>query len=274
MCDIITHMVHKKLFRIFWIALSVASVIVAAKYVLHIFHFEPVEQNSILNSVISSVTFVIGFLLSATIADYKESERIPSDFAAQIEDMYDDAVAIHQTYPVFDLDGFRVQLRSVALGFNEDARRRSYDARQDIRGLAQYFSAMEKGGVPANFIVKLKQQQVALLRSRHRVNYIQRIRFIPSATILARSIVAALIGLLLITDISPFYGGLAMVGLMSFVLIYMLILIRVISTPFHQAGKTQDDVSLFLITDAAEYLKRQAKYTRPATSPSKKSRTE
>ena len=121
---------------------------------------------------------------------------------------------------------------------------------------------MEKGGVPATFIVKLKQQQMALLRSRHRVNYIQRIKFIPSATILARSIVIVLIALLLVTDINPFYGGLVMIGLISFILIYMLILIRVISTPFHKAGRTQDDVSLFLIKDAVNYLKNQANKTK------------
>ena len=44
---------------------------------------------------------------------------------------------------------------------------------------------MEQGNVPPNFIVKLKQQQTVLLRHRHRVDYIQRIRFIPSASILA-----------------------------------------------------------------------------------------
>ena len=115
---------------------------------------------------------------------------------------------------------------------------------------------MEQGGVPPNFIVKLKQQQTALLRARHRVNYIQRIKFIPSATILMRSIVVALIGLLVVTNIEPFFGGLLIAGLITFILVYMVVLIRVISTPFHKAGKTQDDVSLFLITDAVEYLKK------------------
>ena len=65
---------------------------------------------------------------------------------------------------------------------------------------------------------------------------------------------AALIILLMITDIDPFYAGLAIVGTITFTLVYMLILIKVISTPFHKAGKTRDDVSLFLINDAAEYL--------------------
>ncbi len=235
-----------------------AGLVVVVKYLAHRFNLELIEQSSLHNGVMSSVTFVIGFILSATIADYKESERIPANFAAELEDMYDDAAQIHASYPVFDLDGFRKQLRKVALGFADDARKRSYDARKDIRKLGDYFAEMEKGKVPPNFVVKLKQQQTALLRSRHRVNYIQRIKFIPSATVLARSIVIALITLLMITNIDPFYGGLAIVGMITFILTYMLILIHVISTPFHKAGKTRDDVSLFLINDAANYLENSA----------------
>lgn len=248
-----------KLFRIFGISFGAALVVVGVKYILHLYGLEIIEQSSLHNSVISSVTFVIGFLLTATIADYKESERTPADFAAQVEDMYDDAAMIHQSYPVFDLDGFRKQLRKVALGFGSDIRKRSHDARQDIRDLAPYFAAMEKGKVPPNFIVKLKQQQTVMLRHRHRVNYIQRIRFIPSATILARSIVIMVILLLLLTNVDPYVGGLLITGLISFILIYMLILITVISLPFHGAGKTRDDVSLFLIEDAVKYLSKSRK---------------
>ena len=248
-----------KLFRIFIISLSLTFVILGLKYLFHYLGWEPIEQTSLHNSVISSVTFVIGFLLSATIADYKESERIPADFASNLEDMYDDALNIHTAYPCFDIDTFRKQLHRVAEGFGKDARKKSYDARKDIRALGTYFAAMESGGVPPNFIVKLKQQQTQLLRSRQRVNYIQRISFIPSATILARSIVIGVIALLVLTNIDPFYGGLVITSIISFVLIYMLVLIQVISTPFHEAGKTQDDVSLFLINDAAEYLSKKAK---------------
>lgn len=241
------------------IALAAALIVLAVKYVFHALHWEIIEQSSLHNSVVSSVTFVIGFLLSATIADYKESERIPSEFAANIEDMYDDAAAIHASYPVFNLAEFAKRLHTIALGFAKDARKRHYDARQDIRELSSYFAAMEAGNVPPNFIVKLKQQHALLLRNRHRVNYIQRIKFIPSATILARSIVLMLIILLVLTNVDPFYGSLVIVGLISFVLIYILILIDTISTPFHAAGKTRDDVSLFLVNDAATYLARMSK---------------
>lgn len=123
--------------------------------------------------------------------------------------------------------------------------------------LSQTFAEMEKAKVPPNFIVKLKQQQAQLLRSLFRVTYIQNIRFIPSAAILARLIVILSSSLLLFTDIEPFYGGLAIVGIISFILVYIILLIEVISTPFHEAGKTRDDISLFLVSEAVTYLHKK-----------------
>jgi len=242
-------------YRIFFIALFSALVIVGVKYLFHILNWEPIEQSSLHNGVLSSATFVIGFLLSATIIDYKESERIPADFAANIEDMYSDAEVIHQTYPKFNLEGYRKQLYEIAYKFDREVRNASRGVSEKIRALNPYFGEMEKAGVPANFIVKLKQQQLTLLRHRKRVTYIQRITFIPSASILSRSIVYFVIGLLVLTNVDPFYGGLAIIGIISFVLVYMMILIKVISVPFHIAGKTKDDVSMFLVDSAATFLK-------------------
>lgn len=242
------------LFRVLLFSLAATALVVILKAITIHFDLRPIDLGSLHSAIVSGATFVIGFLLSATIADYKESERIPSDFATQIEDMYVDAKAIHEHYPSFDLAAFRKQLQKAAKGFVKDVRTKSYDSRSDIHGLSVFFAQMEQGKVPPNFVVKLKQQQTALLRARHRVSYIQRIKFIPSATILARSIVVLVILTLLFTNVD---GGIMIVGLISFILIYMLILINVISTPFHSAGKTKDDVSLFLINEVANSLAQE-----------------
>ena len=241
-------------YRVLLLSLTATALVIAVKAVTIYFDLRPIDLGSLHSAIVSGATFVIGFLLSATIADYKESERIPSDYATQIEDMYADAKSIHEHYPKFNLELFRKQLQKAAKGFVKDVRTKSYDSRSDIHGLSPFFSQMEQGKVPPNFVVKLKQQQTALLRARNRVSYIQRIKFIPSATILARSIVILVITTLLFTNVD---GGLMIVGLISFVLIYMLILINVISTPFHSAGKTKDDVSLFLINEAANSLAQE-----------------
>lgn len=247
-----------KTFRIFLIAFGVTAAAVVLKYFFHIYNLEIFEPTSLHNSVISSVIFVIGFVLSATIADYKESERIPSEFAATIENMYEDARAIHKTYPNFELDTFREDLIDILAAFRAGTRINRKGTRREIGELNDSFTAMETAGVPANFIVKLKSQQAILLKLLFRVNYIQRIKFIPSAFVLIRSLVGLVIIFLMLTNIEPFYGGLTLTGMLTFILIYMMILIQAISVPFHDAGKTRDDVSLFLLKETRAHLKNRS----------------
>lgn len=243
-----------RLYKIFLFSLSATAIVVAVKYLMHILGWELITQTSLHNSIISSVIFVIGFILSATIADYKESEKIPAEFASTIQDIYDDARSIHKTYPKFDLVLLHKNLLDILSSFRVGTRVKRTRVRKEIGGLHESFSQMEKAGVPPNFVVKLKQQQAQLLKSLFRVNYIQRIRFIPSATYLVRSLVLLVIAFVLLTDIDPFYGGLVITGILSFILIYMLFLIQTVSVPFRAKGETQDDVSLFLIRETTEYL--------------------
>ncbi len=244
-------------FRIFLLSLVITVIIIVIKYIFHIQLWEVVVLSSLHGSVISGAFFVIGFLLSTTIADYKESEKIPADFSSNLENMFEDASSIKRNHKRFKLKEFATQLRVIAESFQSDVRNKTRNAHLEIHKLNDHFAHMEKVDVPPNFIVKLKQQQAQILRSTMRVGYIQRITFIPSATILARSIVVLSITLLVFTKIDPFYGGLLITGGISFSMVYILKLISVISTPFHSKGATQDDVSLFLVNDTIRTLKEK-----------------
>lgn len=246
-------MSYKK-YQILIFSLVVTAVIMAVKIVLHIFGLELLAMGSLHSSVVTGTFFVVGFLLSTTIADYKESERIPSEFASILENMYEDAGAFHATYKDFDLKLFKKRLRSVAKLFASNVRHKKHTTRLAVHELNGSFIEMENAKVPANYIVKLKQQQAQLVRVLFRVTYIQRITFIPSARILARSIIPLTLGLLIFTEIEPLVGGMAIVAIICFILIYILRLIHVISTPFQSEGKTQDDVSLFLIDETVKHL--------------------
>ncbi len=235
--------------------------VVGLKYLFHVLGWEIIGQSSLHNGVITSATFVIGFLLSVTIADYKESERVPAEFAANLEDLYDDAAQIHTVHPKFDLEAFRAQLEKIAKSFRSKVRQSTSGVSDTIRVLNKHFADMERAGVPPNFIVKLKQQQGVLMRHRKRITYIQTIQSVPSATILSRSVVLMVIILLILTNVDPFYGSLVIIGIITFGLLYMILLLESISKPFHASGQTQDDVSMFLINDAEDYL-RSKKQTR------------
>jgi len=231
---------------------------VATKFLLHSVEWEVITLGSLHTSVITGTFFVLGFILSAIITDYKESERIPAEIASIIQNMADDADSIHTAYPKFNIKAFRKDMLGLATSLGDDIRYKKFQTQEDIHSLSKHFVSMEKAGVPANFIVKLKQQQAQLLRVLLRVAYIQRIQFVPSATILAQTIATLVIGLLLFTEIEPFYGGLALTAIVSLILLYVLRLIVVISTPFHSEGKTQDDVSLFLLEQTVARLKTKS----------------
>lgn len=244
-----------KKYRIFFFSLGAVVLITGLKYCMHVWGWELIRLGSLHTSVITAAFFVIGFLLSATIADYKESEKIPAEISAIVQDMYEDGKAVKRQYADFDFETFKKGLVTILAAFRDDVRHQAHKTQRHVHKLHDSFISMEKAGVPANFIVRFKQQQAQLLRSLFRVAYIQRIIFIPSAMILAQVIVVLAIGLVLFTEIEPFYGGLAISALISFILIYILRLLKVISTPFHSQGKTLDDVSLFLVEETHRTIK-------------------
>lgn len=241
---------------IFTFALILSLFIVVVKFALHALGWEVIGSSSLYATIITGGFFVLGFTLSATIADYKEAEKFPAEFSAIVENIYEDVQSIAINYPNFEVKGFYKQLKVIMETIKEDLVTVSRDAHHEVHELSPYFAAMEKAKVPPNFIAKLKTEQGQLIRMLFRAYYIQTIQFIPSAIVLARVIVVTIIGLLLFTNIEPPSASLWLTGVITFILIYLMRLIKTISVPFHPSGTTQDDVSLFLIDRAIDHLKR------------------
>jgi len=249
---------YRKRSKILIVSAVVASGVVALKGLLEILNFEPLGYTSLYSTIITGGFFVLGFILSATIADYKESEKFPSEFSAIVENMYEDALGISANYPEFDINSFREALIDIMKSAKRDLVDVNRTARHEVHELSDYFAQMEKAGVPPNFITKLKQEQGQLIRMLFRVYYIQSISFIPSAFLLARMIVLSIIGLLLLTNLEPTTASLGLSGIITFLTVYVLRLIKTISTPFHRRGTTKDDVSLYLIDRAVDHMEREA----------------
>ena len=69
---------YRKKFRLFFTVVAVVLVLGCVKIGVHYFGFEFLELNALLTSGIGGAIFIIGFLLSSVLADYKEAERIPA----------------------------------------------------------------------------------------------------------------------------------------------------------------------------------------------------
>lgn len=66
-----------KAHRIFYRVLPLLVVLIIAKLVVHRFGVEVLSINSLFSGLIGANVFLMGFLLSGVLSDYKESERLP-----------------------------------------------------------------------------------------------------------------------------------------------------------------------------------------------------
>jgi len=92
----------KKL-KLFFVVLGLVVAISAVKIFVHRMQFEFVTLSTFLTSAIGGAIFIIGFLLSGVLSDYKESERLPADIRVALEGIHDDAVCFTEKYPEFKI---------------------------------------------------------------------------------------------------------------------------------------------------------------------------
>jgi hypothetical protein len=100
--------------------------------------------------------------------------------------------------------------------------------------------------VPANYVVRLRQEQAGLRKSVLRIYHIQREEFLPSAYAMIVSFVILILALF--TKIENQIVTLVTLGFLSFFFLYLLRLLNVINRLF-KVGQERgdDDVSLFLL---------------------------
>lgn len=246
------------MYKILRESIVLVLLIVLVKVVLSHFGWEFISTSALLTSIISGSIFVLGFILSGTYRDYKESEYVPVSVVTAVESIHNDALLFKKEYgKKFDFQELNKILIDILTLFRKDLLNHTKKSYFKANELMLVYDKLEKLGVPANYIVKLKTDQNTILRGILRVNYIQRIRPIPSAFVLVQSIVVSLIIILVFTKMDSIVNELMAIGVITFIFIYLLKLIRVLETPFHPEGATMDDISLFHVKEQLQRFSKE-----------------
>ena len=247
-----------KKFKIFRQTLFIVIGLLIIKTFVHNLGWDVLEPTPLHTGILAGSVFVLGFILSSTHADYKESEKMPVALTTTIESMHQDGLIFKQQYKKFPYEKFREHLHEIIVLFREDIREHSNKTIEKVRELSGFFIELEKLGVPANYIVKLKQERNTILSLTLRMHYLLRIQPLPSAFILVQALAALIILMLIFTTVGGLLESFMVVGFFSFIYIYMLQLIRVMDEPFGAEGNTQDDISLFLLKEEQQRLTKKA----------------
>jgi len=250
----------KKL-KLFFMVAGLVIAISALKVFVHWMQFEFVTLNTLLTSAIGGAIFIIGFLLSGVLSDYKESERLPADIRVALEAIHDDGSCFAEKCAEFKIGPLRMILANIlttlqkGLG-HEGAHKDLQPTILEIDKLTPMFAQMDALGMPANFIVRLRGQQDQLRRCIFRIFHIQSMQFVPSVYILVKTLVAAIVLLLLFLETEGSPGTALIFGFISYMFIYALYLIETLEQPFRKDHDSLDDVSLFLLREFGEKLSR------------------
>lgn len=250
----------RKKFRLFFVVAIVVLLLGGAKTAVHYFGLELLELNSLFTSGIGGAIFIIGFLLSSILADYKEAERIPADIRMSIEAIDGDLGTFGSEKPDFDVTESRsilvatIEKLRAGLG-HESGHKNIPPVLDEIARLTPIFGRLEGMGMAANFVVRLRASQDVLRRSVLRVYQIQRVEFVPSVHVLVQTLVFSILALMLLLKTEGDPASAILFGFISYMFVYALYLIRLLEQPFAKGHESVDDVSFFLLDELEERLR-------------------
>ncbi len=228
--------------------------VIAVKLVVHRLEWEIIPLNAIFSALIGANVFLIGFLISGVLSDYKESEKLPGEIAAIVLTMADEIHFIHRKTGDGRFVSDRLTaIRDLAAGIRKWLYKevKTRELMLLVEGLSAEYVALEKHA-PPNYIARLKQEQSGLRKVIMRIHTIRETDFIFSGYFIASTTTFLLVFGMIFLKIEPFYESLFFVGLVTYLLLFLLRMIRDLDNPFgHYNESSLEDVSLKPILDAS-----------------------
>jgi hypothetical protein len=238
--------------------LAIVGAIGAAKVAAHQLGWEVISLNALFTGIIAANVFLMGFLLSGVLADYKESERMPGEISACLENMAQEVAAMGIGKPEAQIGPCLHHLSRLA----DDLLAWFYKKIDtdgllvSLNGLTAQFAALEPW-TQATFIARLKQEQSNLRRTMTRIETIRDTSFVSAGYLLADLITLLLCGGLVLISMDPFYESLLFALMISFLLVFLLLLIRDLDNPFGYSERfSSADVPLTPLQRTAVRLAR------------------
>ncbi len=237
--------------RILFKVVPFVIIVVILKLVAHACGYEFISLNAIFSGIIGANVFLLGFLMTGVLSDFKESERLPGEIASNLRTIADEleliyrqkrsSAAMRNLTAVLDLG------RMIRQWFYKEVKTKELMSR--LNALYMEFGLLDGEALP-NYVVRIKQEHGALRRMIIRVHTIRETSFVSSGYLIATTTTSLLLAGLVLAKIEPFYESLFFVGLITYLVVFLIVLIRDLDNPFgYYEGSSSEDVSLKPIED-------------------------
>lgn len=217
-----------------WRLFPIVAVAVSVKLLLIHYHFPLFELNGYFSTLVAANVFLLGFLISGVLPDYKEAEKLPAEIAASLDSIIEECRVLYREKGIVEAKAVILHTETVAntlvQWFHADVRTRV--AMNALSQYAELFYALEPH-TQANFLTRLKQEVASIRRTLLRIRNIRELPFATPAYAVAEFFTAIVIISVLVVDIGTVQESVFITGAITYLLIYMIALIRDLDNPFH-----------------------------------------
>lgn len=186
-----------------------------------------------LGPILTGGVFLIGFMLAGTMADYKESERLPGEVACTLETLKELLVQASIGKPAIQVTAMRKVVLEVADQIH-DWLFRKVGHPQVFAALTRVDEALQQverdGG--GSYASKGLSELHALRKSVTRMGVISRTGFLASGYALLETLILTIIGLIMASKFKNLLAECVLVSFVTLIYVYMLRLIRDVDDPF------------------------------------------
>jgi hypothetical protein len=198
---------------------------------------ESIELNPLYTGLVAGNIFLLGFLLAGTLSDYKESEKLPVELAASLDSIADELRIIDSATAAPEA---KVALQHVA-GIVRSTLEWIYgnlpfeSVLGRVEGLNDHFHAVEPH-TQATYVNRIKGEQNASRRMLLRIYSIHETSFVVAGFMVAALTSGLLITVLLFIDVGALPTDMILLCTLTFLLGYVLLLIRDLDDPFEYSS--------------------------------------
>lgn len=251
--------------RLLITTLPFALAVVALKLVLtQFFQIQGILGLPEIGFILTAGIFLTGFMLSGTLTDYKESEKIPGDLATILETIEDTFEAVSSTKPQFQLEESRVYLLKMTNGIVDYLMKRidSNKLFEILHGFNAISQELDKAGVAPPIISRVISEQNHLRKTMMRMMVISKTGFLAIGYALLEILLVVIAGLLMAADFKSWISEVVITFSVMLVYTYMYRVIKDIDDPFEYQSETSvgaAEVPLFPLMEYRERLKSRVK---------------
>jgi hypothetical protein len=238
-------------YELFLKSLAGVTLLVVLKVMADHAGWSVITINTLTSAFFGGVFFVLGIIMAGVVADFKEAEKVPSEFSVLLKAIrHDSHLLIGGSTCSEARDGIVIHVEELLQAINDNFRHNhwhKHEVDQAINDINADIVSLWQQGAPSGVLIKMRDNLTGIDRLSHRVDYISKTSFLPAAYFVVEIAVLLVLCIFILARNEWGIGGMFLFSAITFVLVSLIQIIRDIDNPFEVGKNSLCDVDLSVL---------------------------